>query len=272
MKPSVLLNTILFMLPLFFLGCQAGVSGFLDKPPVIPPSTGCKLVKTYEYIDNGTIDSTFYTYTGDHVSKVQTKDLYYTLDYNGSKIVRRNFFDNNSATSTGYDLISYNPDSTIKTIDRMTINSGTTLQDYRYQFTYTGGKLTKMTTLINDGNGQFVINATDSLVYTGNNITKWIGREFQSGNFSASATFTFDNKPNYFLKQNPQTLLINPDALDLVGISFVLFLSQNNMLSSDEPGTETDINSVIYAEDDHGNLSTLTANGKLGLTCFYQCP
>src|SRR6476469_10227 len=87
----------------------------------LPTTTTCTVSKVLYYDASGSTkpkDSAVYSYTGTNVNKVKLSNLYYTLEYNGNTITKRNIFIYGNTSPDYYDVINYNGDGTINKIER----------------------------------------------------------------------------------------------------------------------------------------------------------
>jgi hypothetical protein len=256
---------------LFFLFTITFISCKKDKDDEPAPQI-CRVTKV-NYTESGgaPIDSAFYTYTGDNVSKVQIDVDNYTIEYTGDKISKRNYFSSGSTTSDGYDQTTYNSDGTISKIEFFTRISNANVLDYRLDFTYTAGKLTKVTyssILTNVATKEEEYNYT----YTGNNITSAAYTDFTSTPAqSGSITYTYDANTNYLKKQNSQSLLVDPFFTYFTGFSgafLPMVFSNNNMITAVEDNQSYPIS---YTLDSKQNLGELNLFNQLKARYSYLC-
>ncbi len=256
--------TLLFVAVTFFFSCK-------DKDVQSSnSSSSCKVAKVYSYdFTTGSIDdSAIYTYTDNKVSKVQlSSGEYYNLVYNGAYVTRRNFYSNSSSqTSSGFEQVTYNSDNTIQKIEGMEKATTGFAMTYRYDFTYTSGKLTKLT--INDITNNIATKIEDyAYTYTGENITSTKYADYTGSGSTETITYAYDNIGNYFKKQNAQILLVDP-FLASDGTSFPLILSANNASSISSSGITFQI---TYQTDDKQNLSSVKINNQTAIRYSYQC-
>lgn len=254
---------------LLIFSCQS------EPDDLLNPSLDCKVVKAYEYQSGGTIhDSIAYTYTNDKITKVEylSDHSFYTLDYNGDRIVKKNYFFNGSATSDGYDIMSYTPDGTLNEVNTYFDFLGSVTHLQKISLTYTMDKLTKLTTYFIDQNNQAQMEREDLFTYTGGNVTKYVNKSYAFGTLDRtdSSAMEYDNLPNYYRKQGSQFLLTDPFYnLDADGVVFAL--SQNNLIKG-RTLPNGDWVTLTYTPDEKGNLSTVSVDGEIGIRYFYKCP
>jgi hypothetical protein len=268
MKRTRVFATLLATGVLFLASCHKNSS---DDQPAAPT---CKVTKGYLYDSGAISDSAQYTYTDNKVTKVELNhDYYYTLEYTGEKVSRRNFFVFGTTALAAHDVISYNADGTISKIERF--DDQPSLSTYeRYDFTYANGKLAKVLTWESNGAGGITQDNDIRYVFTGNNITKEIYDDLTSGSpvASDSLTISYDAQPNYFLKQNSQYLLVDPFFVDPDPSSIAFFLSQNNITKVGYTVTDpSDVTNYSYTSDANGNFTGLNVDGQPGLKYNYQC-
>lgn len=244
----------------FLLSCNS-------KKDVEAGNSSCKLTQEYRYVGGVKDDSVTYTYTGNKATKVQYGGgEYYTLQYNGEYVTRRNNFQSRSSTTPSDFLqVTYNTDNTVQKIESLEKASSGYAVAYRLDFSYTSGKLSKVT-------GYDVTNNVATKIeeytytYTGENITSAVYKEIATGDTEA-ATFTYDNKSNYFKAQNIQLLLIDA-FLASDGLSFPLIMSGNNVVGLTISGVPVQI---TYETDSKQNLTTIKVNNQNALAYTYQC-
>jgi hypothetical protein len=102
------------------------------------PNTGtvCRPSTVYLYgISNSGdfIDTLLYTYADAGVAKVTGPDYYFTFDYSGGRIVRRNYFDGYDSTivdQESYETITYNSDGTVAKVESYYLDSNSPELDY----------------------------------------------------------------------------------------------------------------------------------------------
>ena len=232
----------------------------------------CKLVKSYFYDVSGggaVADSVRYTYTGNLITKVQLgSGDHYTLQYNGEYVTRQNNFSGASSTTPSDFLqVTYNADNTIQKVENHEKASTGYVLSYRTDFSYTAGKIVKITSFEITNN---VAKKAEeyTYTYTGENITKASYIEFSTGD-TDQMSFTFDNTTNYFKKQNMQLLFTDP-YLASDGLSVPLIMSANNAATITYPGVPVPI-PLTYQTDDKKNVTMLKVNNQPTLSYSYQC-
>lgn len=249
-----------------FSGCKK------DKDDVAKKEN-CRITKSYLY-DGGVIeDSAVYFYSGNSITKIESSEFFYTLDYDGNNnITKRSYYNPGTTTAALYDQISYNSNNTISKIETFEKTVGTTFQSIlRYDFAYINGKFNKITVNVLSNNITTKV-AEYMYTYTGDNITGVLIKNFTgSGPAQETLNFTFDTNPNYFKKQGRQVFLTDLlFAYDLFEPSALpLTESANNVatLPADAGSTEA----VSYVPNEKQNLKELKVNNKLITSYAYQC-
>jgi hypothetical protein len=265
LKNTRIAGLVLSLAVIFLFSCKK------DHDPD-PSSSNCKVLKAYAYDQGSIYDSAIYTYTNDKVTRVDAADYYFTLEYAGDRISKRNFYSIGSTTIEGYETVTYNADGTISKLERFT-GSGSSAQLWeRITYTYSGGKLQKVSTNDDDGTGNLVPYNEVSFEYTGNNITKERSEYFGSFPSVDTLTFQYDSKANYFSRQNNQFFLVDPFFLDVDTEVFPLFLSQNNVTTVVYLSDPLSPILFSYEEDSHSNGTKVKQDGELLFSYMYQCP
>lgn len=250
------------------------VSGFFVacKKEDSENGSGCKATKVYMYDGGVREDSLIYFYAGSNVSKVQfiSDGQYYTLEYNGNRVVKRNFFFSGSTTAPDYyETISYNPDGTPARIDGFVPGGTTPFNDIRIDFAYNAGKLSKITVSENDGSG-FNKVEEHTYTFTGNNITTVTSTDLTTGEQS-STDFAYDTNNNYLTKQNPQFLFVDPLFAFAFDASLVpLAMSANNVTTVTSSLLPVPV-PATYVLDDKGNVKEVKLLGQTLLEYAYFC-
>lgn len=260
-----LMKTLGLALPgavLLFTSCK--------KDDTTNTTPGCKVTKayTFNFTSNTPSDSAIYVYNGTKVSKLTMGGDDMVLEYSGNNITRRNFITGGSATADGYDQVSYNADGTISKIESFGRVSSTAYQAYeRVDFAYTAGKISKMT-LWDLTNGTATKELEYTYTFTGNNISS-VDETDYSFNPAVTATYnyTYDTNANYYQKQNPQALLVDPYMGGVDGLFLPIFFSGNNVtaLASDSYTLN-----IGYTIDDQQNLKEVSIE-RLKFMYNYQC-
>lgn len=227
----------------------------------------CK-VTSAQYLSNGqTVQTATYTYTSNQVTKVQLTDVNYTFEYANNNITKRNYFFSAGANPEVYDQVSYNSDGTVSRIESFGItNSGTYTQFMRIDFTYSGGKLNKMTFSEITGSASEVF-LENTYSYTGNNITS-LDLIDHRDTTQGTLNYTYDTNPNHLKKQNSQVFMIDllfNSILNDEGVFLPLAFSENNV-------TGVSGTSFSYQSDTRQNLTDINVDGKPFIKYTYQCP
>jgi hypothetical protein len=208
-------------------------------------------------------DSVFYTYTNEKISQVTLGNEYrISVKYEGDKVVRRDYFDLSTNTADGYSIISYNPDGTINRIEEYA--NGQMIADWTYRFTYTSGKLTKLT-LLDDQSQPF-----EEYVYTysGNNISKTEYIDDPGGSSMHYTTeWKYDNRKNVYTS-NQQALLLDGVFMLDMGSYAAFCLSANNVT---EISYDNTTDPVVYTRDAQNNITETKLAGSLFSKNIYEC-
>lgn len=262
MKNNTYQRCLLTVLTILLTACQKEIQHDFPK------TTNCKVVQVNYYDASGNttpIDSAVYTYAGSNVSKVQLSQLYYTFEYNGNTITKRNIYIYGNATPDYYDTVLYNANGSINKIERF-INAGTTYNIfYRYEFMYASGKLSQLN-YYNMANNTATKEADYVFTYTGNNITTAVYNDY-TGTTQPSPlnlNYTYDDNANYFKKQNSNILLIDYLFIDIDAKFFPLVFSANNV-------TNADLGNFSYALDADQNLKDVMLQNNLLAHYKYTC-
>lgn len=235
---------------------------------------GCKVNRALLYSGGSSValDTSTYTYTGDKLSKITGGGEETSFEYSGDKITKINYLSAGTTTPDEVDQISYNSDGSISKIEYLDRVSGSSFQAYyRYEFTYTSGKLSKLTEYeVTNG----VPEKTWEYIYTytGNNITKVDETDYTlTPAETASYSFSYDSNNNYYKKQNIQALLTDPYFGGADGVFLPVFYSDNNVTSiGSGPGALP----ISYTTDDKQNLKDVvlaTPNAQFRVSYDYLC-
>lgn len=249
-----------------------------DTPTTANPASpaSCKPVKAYLYDDanpNLITDSVRYEYANDQLTKIYANtDAYITFEYAAGKVSKRSFYTVGLPQPDDYDLFSYNNDGTLARIERFD-SSFTGFAKYdSLAFAYTGGKLGSVREYWYNGttaglHGEYLY------TWSGNNISTQVYNDYGSGPLTSTTTtqFTYDTQPNYFRKQSTQFLQTDPFFLESDVDYYTLFLSENNVLKSEEPSVPGSASNWTYAADANGNLNDLKRQGNRLLRYEHQC-
>lgn len=246
-----------------FMACQKEPDATLLTPAV------CKLDKIVYYDSNDPVDTVGFEYTGDQASRVNYSDYYTELEYAGTHVIKRNYFENGGTDILAFDEFIYNPDSTISRIDFYLVDPSLP-QPYlffQYDFTYNGGKLSRLQTKVDtSGNGPEAISES-FFIYSGNNISQV--QQYDLINQAADTlNYSFDTKQNYFGKQ-PNLWLSDNLFADFDGFLIPFALSSNNVISVAD--TQNNSTAVTYEETDKQDIETFSFDGDLWARYSYKC-
>ena len=242
-----------------------------DNSDDVKPQLTCTLAKAFYFDSVGTIsDSIVYTYTGSYITKLSNAAGFATLEYTSDKVTRRNFFSAGSSTADAYDVIAYNSDGTISSIKSYVI-FGTTIQYAQYDFTYNGGKLSKLDLKEVDFNsGLLKPSSSSTFTYSGENISESVTTYYDDTGAVddvATLTYAFDTNANYFRKNNAIfTDYLFVDALD--GTIVPLLLSANNVTKVTDGTDET---ALVYTLDSNQNFYEFLFGGAKYARYIYDC-
>ena len=242
-----------------------------DDSDDVKPQLTCTLAKAFYFDSVGTIsDSIVYTYTGAYITKLSNAAGFATLEYTSDKVTRRNFFSAGSSTADAYDVIAYNSDGTISSIKSYVI-FGTTIQYAQYDFTYNGGKLSKLDLKEVDFNsGLLKPSSSSTFTYSGENISESVTTYYDDTGAVddvATLTYAFDTNANYFRENNAIfTDYLFVDALD--GTIVPLLLSANNVTKVTDGTDET---ALVYTLDSNQNFYEFLFGGAKYARYIYDC-
>jgi hypothetical protein len=242
-----------------------------DNDSDVNPPLNCILAKAFYFDSAGAIsDSIVYTYTGAYITKLSNAAGYAVLEYTGDKVSRRNFYDGTGTIPGAYDVITYNGDGTISNIKSYVI-FGSAIQYAQYDFTYTGGKLSKLDVQEIDLNsGLLVPSSSSTFTYSGDNIAQSVITYYDPGGGApdvATLTYSFDTNENYFRKNNSIfTDYLFVDALD--GSIVPLLFSSNNVTKVTEGIDETPL---VYTLDGNQNFYEFSFAGEKYSRYVYDC-
>ena len=242
-----------------------------DNSDDVKPQLTCTLAKAFYFDSVGTIsDSIVYTYTGAYITKLSNAAGFATLEYTSDKVTRRNFFSAGSSIADAYDVIAYNGDGTISSIKSYVI-FGTTIQYAQYDFTYNGGKLSKLDLKEVDFNsGLLKPSSSSTFTYSGENISESVTTYYDDTGAVddvATLTYAFDTNANYFRENNAIfTDYLFVDALD--GTIVPLLLSANNVTKVTDGTDET---ALVYTLDSNQNFYEFLFGGAKYARYIYDC-
>lgn len=241
-----------------------------DKPPTPPPVAECKLSNVYFFGESPTpTDSADYVYTGNLIAKMQFKNLYYGFEYNDEKVIKRSHYSTNLGRIYQYDTLLYNGAGDVIRIESFR-NTGTEYDTLNISdFEYANGKLSKATTY----GVKFGAISPDPQIYeytyTGGNITKAVFTDYFFGQPTTIYNFTYDTKPNYFLKQSPQPWLTDLFMQSFFGSDLPLYISTNNVTEITSGSSTLAI--ITYATDSYGNLIEMKRDNRPQVRYAYDC-
>ncbi|MBD0276708.1 MAG: hypothetical protein ICV81_01905 [Flavisolibacter sp.] len=254
MKSLKWLIVCAFSLTTIFISCKK--EG--NQNPTI-----CRVTKVYIFNSGVRDDSASYFYTGSKVAKVQFGDsVYYTIEYNGDKVAQRKYFSGSASIPDGYDVISYNQDGTPSKIEGFVRINNVNINYSKVDFSYNAGKLEKTTTYENNGTSLVKLDES-TFTYTGNNITKVTKVDITDGS-QTTINYSYDDKNNYFKKQNSQFYFIDPYFI-IDGFNSALaplYFSSNNVNGLGSSGL---IIPVEYILDEKQNLKAIKIAGETTL-------
>jgi len=235
------------------------------------PTLTCTVARAYYFDSAGSIsDSIVYTYTGAYITKMSNAAGYATLEYTSDKVIKRNFFSAGSTTADAYDVIAYNGDGTISSIKSYVV-FGSNIQYAQYDFTSSGGKISKLDLKEVDFNsGQLKPSSSSTFTYTGDNISQSVTTYYDDTGAVddvVTLTYAFDTNANYFGKNNSIfTDYLFVDALD--GTIIPLLLSVNNVTKVTEGTDET---ALAYTLDSNQNFYEFLFGGAKYSRYIYDC-
>lgn len=242
-----------------------------DDDDDTPPAVTCKLAKSVYFDQSGLReDSARFTYTGDRITKAEATDYYYTYEYAGDRVSKRNSFSTGQTTPDYFQQLSYNSDGTPSKIETFVPTSGTNSQIYdRMEFVYSGGKIQRIDYVdFSMGTGTKV--AEFLYTYTGNNITTVAIRDLTvSPAETTTFTYTYDANPNYLKKQNTQIHFLDPFFGDGDPTLMPFALSENNVASLSVDGQTAA--PLTYSLDDRQNIKDIKVVNRFIIAYTYQC-
>jgi len=256
---------------IFSILCLSAIISCKKNDSDVNQPLTCILAKAFYFDSVGSIsDSLIYTYTGAYITKLSNAAGYATLEYTTDKVSRRNFFDAASTTPDAYDIVAYNNDGTISSI-KSYIVFGTAIQYAQYDFTYSGGNLSKLDVKQYDINSSQLEPASSStFTYSGNNISQSVTTYYDPAGGPpdiATLAYSFDSNENYFRKNNAIfTDYIFVDALD--GSLVPLLFSANNVTKVTEGADETPL---VYSLDSNQNFYEFLFDGQKYSRYLYDC-
>lgn len=253
---------------LLFTACKKDDDDASNNTP------GCKVNRALLYTGGSSTasDTATYAYNGDRLTKITGDGEETAFEYSGDRISKINYLTTGTTTPEEYDQVSYNSDGTISKIDYYDRVSGTTFAAYyRYEFSYTSGKLSKVTEY-DLGNSTPEKTWEYTYTYTGNNITKVDETDYTlTPAETTSYNYTYDSNNNYYKKQNAQAMLIDPYFGGADGVFLPIFYSANNVTSV---GTGLGALPISYTTDDKQNLkdiSMIIPNAQFRVSYDYLC-
>jgi hypothetical protein len=256
---------------IFSIVCLSAILSCKKNDSDVNQPLTCILAKAFYFDSGGAIsDSVIYTYTGAHITKLANAAGYATLEYTADRVTRRNFYDGNSTTPNAYDVAAYNGDGTLSSIKSYII-FGTAIQYAQYDFTYNGGKLSKLDVQQYDINSsQLELSSSSTFTYSGNNISQSVTTYYDPAGGPpdiVTLAYSFDNNENYFVKNNAIfTDYVFVDALD--GSIAPLVFSANNVTKVTEGVDET---LLAYTLDSNQNFYEFLFDGEKYSRYIYDC-
>jgi hypothetical protein len=242
-----------------------------DDDDDTPANVTCKLDKSVYFDGNGAReDSALFTYTGDKITRAVTTDYYYTYEYSGDRVSRRNFFETGETTPAYFQRITYNADGTPNKIETLIPTTGTNAELYdQMNFIYSSGKLQKIDYLEYDGTTSEKT-AEFTYTYTGNNITSATITDLSTTpSQSLTLNYTYDTNPNALLKQNASIYYLDPFFGDADPSLLPLTFSQNNAVSLGAQGQTPA--PLTYTLDDRQNLKDIKVASRFIVAYSYKC-
>ena len=236
-----------------------------DESILNEPQTTCQLTRA-EYMESGSVkDSAGYIYTNDKITRANYSDYYNTYDYSGTKMTKRNYFENGSLT--GYDTILYNRDGTIRKIETYLLTPFLPMPILllEYVFTYSGGKLVN---LLEKADTSFTGTGTDLLyeynyTYTGNNITRAIEKNYVDA-ITDTLDYQYDNVSSYYKNIFLTDLFLS----ELNGQLLPMVFSANNVTKISQGGDDYILS---YTVDSKKNLTEFLVDGEVSVRYIYKC-
>lgn len=223
----------------------------------------CRTTKTYLYDAGVVADSFVYTYNTDNtVQKIAYgSGSYYTLEYEGAKIVKRHHVHSGDVLKDQTEVITYNSNGTIKQIEKF--NKAMNLVA-RKVFVHNVNKLVG----IEDYDGFGTLQARYTYTYTINNITKLDAEEYWGGSKTTyQMAFNYGTNPNFF-KTGEQSLLNNGFFSSQFSVSIPYALSDNNVREVEYQGNKVPVN---YTFDDRQNITEVRTGNDLLMRSVYEC-
>jgi hypothetical protein len=236
-----------------------------------PAAVTCKLAKSV-YFNTQTgakVDSAAYTYTGDKITKATSPQYYYTYEYSGDRVSKRNGFKTGQTTSEFYQQYTYNTDGTISKVEVLVPGGASGQVVDRTEFIYNAGKIQRIDYVdLSSGTAEKYLEAT--YTYTGNNITTVLFKDLSvSPAETLTLTYAYDSNNNFLKKQNNQIYLLDPLFIDFIDPTLLpLAISANNPTSIVVGATTLP---VTYSQDDKQNLKDIKLSAKSLVEYGYQC-
>jgi hypothetical protein len=244
-----------------FLACQKEPEDILTPP-------NCKLETIYYYDGGSPVDTATITYNGDIISKVDYGSYYVVPEFTNGLLSKRNYYLEGTTTVAAYDEFIYNADSSFSKIYSWFYINGAPFKGYEYEFSWSSGKLDRMTFKQDTAGTGVVPIVTYDYAYTGDNITSMIltDLEFQEAD---TLYYTFDNIPNHYQKNNT-TWVADLLFTDINGIALPFALSANNVagFGADLPN---DVTVVTYDLTTRNELASMRFDGDKFSEYRYKC-
>jgi hypothetical protein len=171
-------------------------------------------------------------------------------------------------------LVTYNADGLISKIEVFKYMNTPDQQNELYELTYASKQLIQVS-VSTKNSGQWKLSEEHIYSYTGNNIIKSVEKDYSLGVLmdTDSATYTYDNKPNYLKKQSPQFILTDPFFFTGdYSPYYPMFLSENNIIKVANMIDPSDVVNFTYEADNKDNVTQIKIDGTPALKYIYGCP
>lgn len=259
--------TVLLLVSLLFVSCER------NKVEEVQPSRNCRLVEQIMHPWSSTYGYTLkYTYTGDKISRIDdSRNEYFTFEYIGVRLTKKNSFYGGSASPHKYDIINYNADGTVSSIQRYwlkDLQANTYVQVMDIEFTYAGGKMVNVTTY-RWGGGVRSKQQEYVYTYTGSNITKVDYTRHWDNGSGFTYTLTYNNLENYVRKRGTYAWLYTHVWDEYYGD-----LINGDAIARSQSAHNATIaftGSTLYTADDDQNLSIIWRNNQTDEKYLYEC-
>lgn len=240
------------------------------KGPSTETSKSAKVKSEVLYDENGNKTySVAYTYTENNVTKAEVigdDNMYFTFEYNGDKVVKKNYFSGSSTASTEFDKVNYNSDGTISSIEHYTNTGSTETKVSVIDFNYSNGKVSKLVrSQISNGTTHMI--SQHDFTYTNGNITSEKITDAITPDKPLTITYTYDNKENYYNKLFTQPALIAFE-LSEEGSSPAFNTNNEISISTSYMGT-TSTGNISYTLNNNNYLADIKVDGKTRIKFNY---